>query len=36
MKKTKALVIAFVAAICWRVASFYALGIMWDWHIFTW
>ncbi|KAG8631230.1 hypothetical protein KVT40_000370 [Elsinoe batatas] len=35
MKKLKALGYAFVAAIVQRVASYYAIGILYDWHIFT-
>jgi OPT family oligopeptide transporter len=35
-KKTKALSIAFAAALVLRVVSQYAIGILWDWHIFTW
>ncbi|KAH0562517.1 hypothetical protein GP486_002792 [Trichoglossum hirsutum] len=34
--KTKALSIAFSIAFTLRVVSQYALGILWDWHIFTW
>ncbi|TKX22412.1 oligopeptide transporter-like protein 1 [Elsinoe australis] len=36
MKKLKALGIAFGAAIVQRVASYYAVGILYDWHVFTW
>ncbi|RYP51802.1 hypothetical protein DL768_002949 [Monosporascus sp. mg162] len=36
MKKIKALGISFVFAFVLRVVSDYALGILWDWHIFTW
>lgn len=35
-KKMKGLSIAFVAALLLRVVSQYALGILWDWHFFTW
>ncbi len=28
--------IAFGVALVLRVASQYCLGILWDWHIFTW
>ncbi|EIM85193.1 OPT oligopeptide transporter [Stereum hirsutum FP-91666 SS1] len=35
-KKTYALLIAFFTAICWRVVSEYAPGIMWDWHWAWW
>ena len=35
MKKIKATSIAFAVAIVQRVVSEYALGILWDWHIFT-
>ncbi|TDZ37357.1 putative metal-nicotianamine transporter YSL5 [Colletotrichum spinosum] len=34
--KLKALGIAFGACICHRVASYYAIGILYDWHVFTW
>jgi uncharacterized oligopeptide transporter (OPT) family protein len=34
--KTKALSIAFTSAFTLRVVSQYAIGILWDWHIFTW
>ena len=32
-KKTKALVVAFIAAITLRVVSEYAPGLLWDWHV---
>ncbi|GIZ42990.1 hypothetical protein CKM354_000623600 [Cercospora kikuchii] len=32
----KALGIAFSCALLLRVVSQYAIGILWDWHIFTW
>lgn len=34
--KMKALSISFSAALVLRVVSQYAIGILWDWHIFTW
>ena len=34
--KMKALSIAFSAAFLLRVVSQYCIGILWDWHIFTW
>lgn len=34
--KMRALSIAFSAAFALRVASQYATGILWDWHLFTW
>lgn len=34
--KTKALGIAFSAAFVLRVVSQYCIGILWDWHMFTW
>ncbi|KAI9675061.1 MAG: hypothetical protein M1817_001467 [Caeruleum heppii] len=34
--KTKALGWAFGAAMVLRVVSQYCLGILWDWHFFTW
>lgn len=36
MKKLKALSIAFGASIVQRVVSYYAIGILYDWHVFTW
>ncbi|RDW67633.1 hypothetical protein BP6252_09029 [Coleophoma cylindrospora] len=36
MSKLKALSIAFGVAIVQRVASYYAVGILYDWHVFTW
>ena len=34
--KMKALGIAFSISFVLRVVSQYAIGILWDWHIFTW
>lgn len=34
--KMRALSISFAVACVLRVVSQYALGILWDWHIFTW
>lgn len=34
--KMRALSIAFAVACILRVVSQYAIGILWDWHIFTW
>lgn len=34
--KMKALSYAFSAGFILRVVSQYCLGILWDWHIFTW
>lgn len=34
--KMKALSIAFACAFVLRIVSQYAIGILWDWHIFTW
>ncbi|KZF20443.1 OPT superfamily oligopeptide transporter [Xylona heveae TC161] len=34
--KTKAMGIAFAGACTLRVVSQYCIGILWDWHIFTW
>ena len=34
--KMKALSIAFSLALVIRVVSQYCLGILWDWHVFTW
>jgi len=36
MSKLKAIGLAFSLALCHRVASYYAVGIMYDWHVFTW
>ncbi|KAH7040913.1 OPT oligopeptide transporter protein-domain-containing protein [Microdochium trichocladiopsis] len=36
IRKIKALGVAFLIAFVLRVVSDYALGILWDWHIFTW
>lgn len=36
MKKLKGLLITFGAAVVHRVASYYAIGILYDWHFFTW
>ncbi|KAK4116826.1 OPT superfamily oligopeptide transporter [Canariomyces notabilis] len=36
IKKLKCLMICFVGAMCHRVASYYAIGILYDWHVFTW
>ncbi|KAJ0423298.1 OPT superfamily oligopeptide transporter [Aspergillus carlsbadensis] len=35
-RKLRVMVIAFIAALVLRVASQYAIGILWDWHPFTW
>lgn len=35
-KKINILMIAFAAAFILRVVSNFAIGILWDWHIFTW
>lgn len=36
MKKIKALGIAFAISLIQRVTSYYAIGILYDWHVFTW
>jgi hypothetical protein len=36
MKKLKGIAAAFFGALIHRVASYYAVGIMYDWHVFTW
>ncbi|KAI1842514.1 hypothetical protein JX265_012674 [Neoarthrinium moseri] len=36
VKKIKALGYSFLFAFVLRIVSDYALGILWDWHIFTW
>ncbi|KAI7408315.1 hypothetical protein KC328_g27 [Hortaea werneckii] len=36
MKKLKALLWTFCLAIVHRVVSYYAVGLLYDWHVFTW
>ncbi|KAI7714845.1 oligopeptide transporter [Hortaea werneckii] len=36
MKKLKALLWTFGLAIVHRVVSYYAVGLLYDWHVFTW
>ncbi|KAI3320458.1 OPT superfamily oligopeptide transporter [Xylariaceae sp. AK1471] len=36
ISKLKALALAFSVALIQRVASYYAIGILYDWHPFTW
>lgn len=36
LRKMRALSWAFVAAASLRVLSQYAMGLLWDWHPFTW
>ncbi|KAI1844739.1 hypothetical protein JX266_009195 [Neoarthrinium moseri] len=36
MSKLKALGVSFGAALVQRVSSYYAIGILYDWHFFTW
>ncbi|KAK1827394.1 OPT oligopeptide transporter protein-domain-containing protein [Podospora conica] len=36
MKKLKGLAYAFTFALVHRVVSYYAVGILYDWHVFTW
>ncbi|KAK4187920.1 putative transporter [Podospora australis] len=36
IKKLKCLMICFVGALIHRVVSYYAIGILYDWHVFTW
>ncbi|RYO85675.1 hypothetical protein DL764_009122 [Monosporascus ibericus] len=36
LSKLKALALAFFASLVQRVASYYAVGILYDWHFFTW
>jgi len=36
IKKLKCLILAFIAALIHRVVSYYAIGILYDWHFFTW
>jgi len=35
-KKMFGLSVSFAAAVIQRVVSQYAIGILWDWHFFTW
>ncbi|KAG5290070.1 hypothetical protein I7I48_09576 [Histoplasma ohiense] len=35
-RKLEALLYAFIFAVLLRVASQYAIGVLWDWHPFTW
>jgi OPT family oligopeptide transporter len=36
IKKLKCLAICFVGALVHRIGSYYAIGILYDWHVFTW
>lgn len=36
IKKLKCLTICFIGALIHRVTSYYAIGILYDWHVFTW
>ncbi|KAH6655211.1 OPT oligopeptide transporter protein-domain-containing protein [Truncatella angustata] len=36
MRRIKALSFTFLGAFVQRVVSYYAIGILYDWHIFTW
>ncbi|KAL2195549.1 OPT oligopeptide transporter protein-domain-containing protein [Corynascus similis CBS 632.67] len=36
IKKLKCLAVCFIGALVHRVASYYAVGILYDWHVFTW
>jgi len=36
MKKLKGLIYAFMFALIHRIVSYYAIGILYDWHVFTW
>jgi hypothetical protein len=36
MKRIKGLGIAFGASFVQRVTSYYAIGLLYDWHVFTW
>ena len=36
MKKLKGLSLAFGSAFVHRIVSYYAVGILYDWHVFTW
>lgn len=36
VRKLKGLAYTFTAALIHRVTSYYAIGILYDWHVFTW
>ncbi|AEO59502.1 hypothetical protein MYCTH_2307857 [Thermothelomyces thermophilus ATCC 42464] len=36
LKKLKCLAVCFFGALIHRVCSYYAVGILYDWHVFTW
>ncbi|EAQ93873.1 hypothetical protein CHGG_02108 [Chaetomium globosum CBS 148.51] len=36
IKKLKCLAICFTGALVHRIGSYYAIGILYDWHVFTW
>ena len=36
IKKLKCLMYSFLAAFVHRIVSYYAVGILYDWHVFTW
>ncbi len=36
VKKLKCLAVCFIGALVHRVGSYYAIGILYDWHVFTW
>lgn len=36
IKKLKCLGVCFIGALIHRVTSYYAIGILYDWHVFTW
>ncbi|KAK3299739.1 OPT oligopeptide transporter protein-domain-containing protein [Chaetomium fimeti] len=36
IKKLKCLAICFIGALVHRIGSYYAIGILYDWHVFTW
>jgi uncharacterized oligopeptide transporter (OPT) family protein len=36
IKKLKCLAVCFIGAFVHRIGSYYALGILYDWHFFTW
>ncbi|KAK4152670.1 OPT oligopeptide transporter protein-domain-containing protein [Chaetomidium leptoderma] len=36
IKKLKCLAVCFIGALVHRIGSYYAIGILYDWHVFTW
>jgi uncharacterized oligopeptide transporter (OPT) family protein len=36
MRRIKVLMVTFLGAFIQRIVSYYAIGILYDWHVFTW